>query len=310
MKSILIILILFSFNARAQSETGLSYDLIKKQSVMFDRKILNISGIVSELKVGKGKNNLKYFDFKLSKTSKVDRYIHVFYYQHYDEEELTSDKVKNGQIINLEGEFRRNYEIAYTKKIGDLYINLADFNKARIAKLEDDVSEGINNKNDKIKKVSVFDFSTDFFEPESSPVIQLTGYIKSLEYVDEKNGNTFWEIKAKDHLTADTKKWSNYYVTLRYYLTINGKRYADLNFEDIFQVGDKINFTGRYNFIDKSEISPHVASIDINYVNQTTLKYKDHFVGKFNILKRAAVAIVSNANSNNQDSEDEDDEDF
>jgi hypothetical protein len=296
----LTLLVLFSQLLMAQDqyeEISFDYKSLQKRPYEFERKKLKLSGIVTDLKAQELKNNLKYLTFKLSKTSNVKQYLQVYYFTQFGDRSFPVATIKNNQILQLEGEFRQNYEISKSKLLGSLYINKNAFDKLRAFDVNKKRSESyiIPEKNNATLS-TVYEMGLDYTGADTAPIVKVQGYITNIQYKEEKNGDAYWEIHIKDHMKKDSRSWADYTTIVRYYIFLRGNRYADINIDDFFTEDQRISFKGRYIYKEKAEVNPIVSTIEMNYLDQAN-QYQDHFVTTFIKAKRKAVAIISNANN-------------
>ena len=300
MKLILFILLCaFGPNLQAQEEEliELNYKTLKKEPQLFERQKIKLSGIVTNIENIKLKDNLEVIKFKLSKTSEVNEYFQVYFYKKYLGYNLPPLDIITNKILEVEGEFRKGYELSATKRLGDIYVNVDPYNKMRKTQLAAIRSNGyIAGIKNKVVEATIPNMAIDFFESDQAPIIKIEGYVIDVQYVDEQNGNIYYNIYLRDYLSPEEKKSARYLITARYYLRIRGQEVADINMEDFFQKDQRTFFTGQYQFIEKSETTKMVGIVNINYFDEKQ-EYKDHFVHKFNLRKKKAVAQVSNANN-------------
>lgn len=301
MKYAVLIFLSFSFMVFSQvEELSFDYSTLKEQPDLFDRKKLTLSGVVSDFQTHTLKDNLIYYQFKLSKSSNIDQYLNVYYFINYQDKEFPHPEVQNNKILQVQGEFRRTYENFDAKNLGDLYINKSAFEKLRLQnsiqlRSQNFIREdSINNSN-----ATIYEMGIDYIGNTKIPVINVTGYIDKINYKEEPSGDVYWELMLKDHKKKDDKGSSNVIVIARYYVFLRGKRYADINMDDFFFEDQKVKFKGRYLFKDKQEINPIVGAIEMNYLDDKD-EYKDHFAKTFIPARESEVAMISNANNDTE----------
>lgn len=301
MKFLILIFLSLSVNAQfIEEEITFDYSTLKKSPMEFDRKKLKLSGIITDLEVKRLDNNLEYYEFKLSKTSKADEYLQVTYYTKFGELVFSEEELKEKQIINLEGEYRSGFEQSDTKNLGNLYIFKDEFEKARTANIVAKKAESfIYQDSKKTDFTTIYDMAIDFTGSPSMPITYVQGYVSKVNYKEEQNGDIFWDIELKDHPKAHAKGWSDLSVTVRYYLFLRGRRFADINMDDFFVEDQQVTFKGRYLHQEKAEVNKLVGTLEMNYLDEKG-KYKDFFVGTFKRNERKNVAIVSSANNDTE----------
>lgn len=288
----LIICLILSSNLLAQE---LSYENLEKNSIQYDRKILNLSGIVREAKLHKSTND-SFWELKISQSSETPKYIKTIVYKSFKDEVLDEREFVSGEIFDFEGEFRSNIEIAASKKIGDLYVNKKAHSQSRVDYINEIKSNGyvsrVNAK--KASLVSLSDMSIDFIE-STDQIIQNQGIIDQIKYQTDQSGNEYWEITLRDFEVKEGRKMSSIRSVLRYHQVIQGKRYSDMPLDEILRVGQKLNITGQYQYVDKMDYGP-VGIINLNFVNEDG-KYFDYFINKGNDLKKINKGKITNANN-------------
>lgn len=299
-----LLLLFLSFAATAQyieEEVTFDYSTLRKSPMEFDRKKLKLSGIITDLKTKRLDNNLEYYEFKLSKTSKAEEYLLVTYYTKYGESVFSEEELKEKQIINLEGEYRSGFEQSDTKNLGNLYIFKDEFEKARtagiIAKKAESFIYEEPNKNSTI--TTIYDMAADFTGSPAMPITQVQGFVSKVNYKEEQNGDVYWDIELKDHPKAHARGWSDISAVVRYYIYLRGRRFADINMDDFFVEDQKVAFKGRYIHQEKAEVNKLVGTIEMNYLDENG-KYNDFFVGTFKRNEKKNIAIVSSANNDNE----------
>lgn len=302
MKYLFLILVLFSMTLLAQESESqeqeenlvFDYKTLELKPELFERKSLKLTGLISDLKRHKGYNGLEYTVFKLSKSSKVEKYLNVYIFKKFGEETFIDKEFDNGGIIEIEGEFRKNHEIVNKKHLGDLYVNKAYFTKKRIDFRNEKYSNGylLPKVPGTIRTASIADMLLDVVEPDTEIIARVTGYVSKVEFKDEQNGRSYWDVYIKDHREEDTNPLSNFSLIVRYYMTMNGKEYADINMDDYYVRGQRVSFTGLYKYKEKEETNPIVGTLEMNYIDEKQ-KYHDYFVQRFNKVKSHFANIQS-----------------
>jgi hypothetical protein len=271
------------------------YDLLANRSNEFDRKILNLSGIISDSnKISK--EGLEYWTFKLSQTSEVQKYIQVTLYQKIGDTVIENKEYVSGEIIDLEGEFRSNYEITDSKKMGDLYVNMKVYNQSRMEMVKAKQAQSYfqTNKEETVPWATLADMASDFTE-NSNSIIKVAGVVKSVKYVNDKQGNEYWEIELKDHFESEKIKSSSpYSMVIKYHLIINGTRVAEINLDQFIQVEKLEKFTGKYLY--KEKIPGVIGEVELNYLKEDG-SYQDYFILKDYSKKSLNQGLVTNSNN-------------
>lgn len=300
MKTLLLLLLISISSFAQEEELAFDYSILKKAPEQFDRNKLKLSGIITELEEINRKDNLKYYKFKLSKTSAAKQYLQVYYFVHYGNRPFPHPELKERQVLQVEGEFRRNYELSDTKKLGDLYINKTAFEKLRANNINQlRASNYIIQESPNRTFSTIYEMGLDFTGNQSPPIVNVQGFITSVEYKEEPNGDAYWIMGLKDHLKSDSKGWSDTSILVKYYVFLRGTRFADINMDDFFIEDQKVTFRGRYIHKPKTEINKLVGTIEMNYLDENQ-EYQDFFVGFFKEDERKNVAVISSANNDDQ----------
>ena len=274
------------------------YDLLAKENNLFDRKTLNLSGIISDTKKIK-KDHVEFWSFKLSQSSEVQNYIQVTLYQQIGDVVLNSKEYTNGEIIDLEGEFRSNYEIVDSKKMGDLYVNMKEFNQKRMDLIKQSQSQSYlkSYKNDVLPWATIADIASDYIESENM-MIKVSGVVKNIQYIDDKQGNEYWQIEIKDHYSNEkVQRISPYSMTVKYHLVIGGTPVAQINLDEHIKLEQKIEFTGKYLFMEKN--AGIIGGIDLNFLKGDG-SYHDFYIKKDLSKKNLNKGLVTNSNNDNE----------
>lgn len=300
MKTLLFLLLISISSFSQEEELAFDYSILKKAPEQFDRNKLKLSGIITELEEHTRKDNLKYFKFKLSKTSAAKQYLQAYYFVNYANQPFPHPELKEKQVLQVEGEFRRNYELSDTKKLGDLYINKTAFEKLRAANINQQKSSNYIIQEDVNKTFStIYEMGLDYTGNQKPPIVNVQGYITSVQYKEEQNGDAYWIMGLKDHLKSDAKGWSDTSIYVKYYVFLRGTRFADINMDDFFVEDQKVTFRGRYIHKPKVEVNKLVGTIEMNYLDENQ-EYQDFFVGFFKKDERKNVAVISSANNDQQ----------
>ncbi len=281
------------------SAQEVDYDSLASRGLDFDRKTLNLSGIISDSKKIT-KDGLDYWSFKLSQTSDVQKYIQIILYQKIGETEIEKKEYINGEIIDLIGEFRNNYEITDSKKMGDLYVNMKPYNQYRMEIIKNNLAQSYFQKNseDPIPWATLADMASDFTE-NGNVVIKVAGIVKSIKYIDDKKGNEYWEIEIKDHLENEKIKTpSPYSMMIKYHLVINGNRVAEIDLDRYIKIEKYQQFTGKYLYKEKNP--GVIGEIELNYLKEDG-SYQDYYVHKDISKKSLNLGLVTNANNDDQE---------
>jgi hypothetical protein len=280
---------------------ALDYDDLWERASEFDRKKLSLSGIVSDAKFHNNGIN-SFWTFKLSKTTDVKRYIYVTVYQAHQDTILDNANYIENEIIDLEGEFRANYEeIESSKKIGDLYVNKENFSKLRIEYTNNKRATGYVTglKNEKTILTSISDIAVDYIESDEAKLVVIQGHIHKIDYVQDQSGNEYWAIILRDYLleSEKIKRPTQKFITIKYYQIIGGIRYADINnLDELLKINQKINLIGRYIFKEKDATDYELAFIEPNFIDHTG-QYNDYFIRKDQRLKAKNRGTITNANN-------------